>query len=172
MTRSQQMVITLTATDRPGVIDQLAQVISQHDGNWLDASLARLAGHFAGVVLVSIPGSQEASLCDGLRALEAHGIEAQCTGATPTPEAAGKLYQLELVGSDRPGIVGQLSESLAEHSVNVERLDTRRESGSMSGAPLFRATAQLRLPADLDEEHLIGELEALAADLQVSVQAE
>ena len=171
MTRSHQMVITLTASDRPGVIDQLAQVISQHEGNWLDASLARLAGHFAGVVLVSIPESQEPSLCDGLRALESQGIDARCTGATPRPEAGGTLYHLELLGSDRPGIVSQLSESLAGPGVNLDRLDTHREAGSMSGAPLFRAAAQLRLPDGLDGEQLIGELEGLAADLQVTVQA-
>ncbi|MBT5031257.1 MAG: glycine cleavage system protein R, partial [Proteobacteria bacterium] len=50
---SQQIIITVFAEDRPGIIRDISTVILNHQGNWLDSSLSQLAGKFAGIILVS-----------------------------------------------------------------------------------------------------------------------
>ena len=76
------------------------------------------------------------------------------------------------MGQDRPGIVREISAALAERGVNVEELETDLSSAPMSGEPLFKATAHLRLPADCDSSELLGTLEAIAEDLMVDVRME
>jgi glycine cleavage system regulatory protein len=76
---------------------------------------------------------------------------------------------LDIIGSDRPGIVRDISRALAQHDVNIEELETEVSSAAMSGETIFRARARIRLP----ETRTIGEirdvLEALADNLMVDL---
>ena len=76
---------------------------------------------------------------------------------------------ITVVGHDRPGIVRDISAVLARHGVSIEVLETECESASMSGEPLFRARAELGVPAALSLELLRGDLEALANELMVDL---
>ncbi|WP_252976288.1 ACT domain-containing protein [Janibacter melonis] len=49
------LVLTVTADDRAGLVSRLAQVVADRGGSWTTSSMAHLAGTFAGVVLVSVP---------------------------------------------------------------------------------------------------------------------
>ena len=49
------LVLTVIGEDRPGLVEALAQLISEHEGSWHESRMARLAGHFAGVVQVHLP---------------------------------------------------------------------------------------------------------------------
>jgi glycine cleavage system regulatory protein len=81
----------------------------------------------------------------------------------------GHLVVLELVGSDRPGIVHKISEALAARGVNVDELNTECEGAPWSGDTLFKATARLRAPKGLDLDQLRESLEAIAADMMVDI---
>ena len=83
--------------------------------------------------------------------------------------AVGRKMKLELVGQDRPGIVRDISHALASRGVSIEELVTDAVSGSMSGESLVRASAQLRVPADVATSQLRQALEALANDLMVDL---
>jgi glycine cleavage system regulatory protein len=76
---------------------------------------------------------------------------------------------LELVGLDRPGIVREISQLLAQHGVNVEELTTDRSSAPMSGEMLFHARARVHVPGDADLGRLRAGLERLANDLVVEI---
>jgi glycine cleavage system regulatory protein len=80
---------------------------------------------------------------------------------------AGRRLTLELVGNDRIGIVREVAAVLAKHSVNVEKLATRTESGPMASGTLFRAEALLTAPPALDTRTLKADLEAISNDLMV-----
>jgi glycine cleavage system regulatory protein len=77
--------------------------------------------------------------------------------------------RLEIIGSDRPGIVHEISEALAEREINVDELRTEIMSAPMSGELLFLANAELLVPIDLSLDALRKDLEALAHELMVDV---
>jgi glycine cleavage system regulatory protein len=56
-----EMVLTIISKDRPGLVQTLAQVIADHSGNWIDSSMARLGGEFAGILRVDVPERTVAS---------------------------------------------------------------------------------------------------------------
>ncbi|HRT58350.1 MAG TPA: ACT domain-containing protein [Candidatus Paceibacterota bacterium] len=98
--------------------------------------------------------------------LQQRGLTLVVQGDQPPPaDDQARFSVLEIVGQDRPGIVREISRVLAAHQVNVEELETECSSAAMSGETLFRARAQLRIPADCDLAVLRQELEKIAADL-------
>jgi len=77
--------------------------------------------------------------------------------------------RLELVGHDRPGIVHDLSASLAERGVSFQELQTEIVSAAMSGGDLFKVKALLAVPATLPDSELRRGLEALANEMMVDL---
>ena len=60
------LVLTLIGSDRPGLVEAVAEVIAGHGGNWLESRMAHLAGKFAGILRVEIP--------EGLQLPGRHGL--------------------------------------------------------------------------------------------------
>ena len=83
----------------------------------------------------------------GLSGLVAEGLKLAVVRADAGAAAQARLARLELVGHDRPGIVRDISAVLARHGLSIDALETVCESASMSGEPLFRARAELAVPA-------------------------
>jgi glycine cleavage system regulatory protein len=161
------LLLTVVGPDRPGLVRALAEAVAARNGSWLESRMARLAGQFAGIVLVEAPDG----LIDDLRGLESQGLRiAVQSGATgdPIPSNASRLA-LEVVGNDRPGIVRDISQVLASHAVNIEDLATDMVSASFSGEPLFRLTATVRAPNAAAVDAVRAGLEQLGNELMVDI---
>ena len=52
---ARALVMTVIGEDRPGLVEALAELIAAHEGSWDESRMARLAGHFAGVVQIHLP---------------------------------------------------------------------------------------------------------------------
>jgi glycine cleavage system regulatory protein len=159
------LVLTVIGEDRPGLIERLSSAIEEHGGNWLESRMSHLAGKFAGIVRVQVAREQVEPLRAALASLEGEGLSVAAETSEIPPQAAAAGFHLDLVGPDQPGIVHDLSRALARRGVNVEELETECSSAPMSAEPLFRATARLHLPEDLDPEDLRADLEQIAHSL-------
>ncbi len=169
------LVLTVLATDRTGLVESLAERIAAAGGNWEESRMARLAGQFAGILLVTCDAARSDALAAALRTLEAVGLHVTVRRADPdaslTP-APGTRVRLELTGNDRAGIIRDVSRALAEHGVNVEELESEVSSAPMSGEPLFTARARLLVPPGMALADLRARLEELAGELMVDLGAE
>ncbi|MCA9184212.1 MAG: ACT domain-containing protein [Pirellulaceae bacterium] len=164
------IVVTIVGQDRPGIVEAIAQVVRDHQGNWLESRMAHLGGKFAGIVRVEIPADQEASLLASFEQLTEQGVRCLADLDSHVPLQSEYMpYLLDLVGNDRPGIVREISHVLAAHGVNVEELQTRCVPAPNSGGPIFQATANLRLPAGVSPDTVRTALEKVAHDLMVDI---
>jgi len=163
------LILTIVGPDRPGLVNLVSDQVTAFGGNWLESRMANLAGQFAGIVHLHVPQANAEALIAALRNLEAQGLRIVVSRGSDEASAPGRRMKLELVGQDRPGIVREISHALASRGVSIEELVTDFVSGSMSGESLVRATAQLRVPAQLGTTQLRGALEALANDLMVDL---
>jgi len=169
-TVSISLVLTLIGPDRPGLVEALSEVVANHQGSWLESRMARLAGQFAGILRVAVPEDHVDALTRALSALGPEGLQVNVTRSQPdSPTSEVRELQLEILGSDRPGIVHEISEALADRGINVDELRTEIMSAPMSGELLFLANAELTVPADLNLELLRKDLEALAHELMVDI---
>lgn len=160
------LILTVVGPDRPGLVRALSHAVAARGGSWLESRMARLAGQFAGIVLVEAPES----LLEDLRALEGQGLRIVVQGGAAA-ETTGERLTLEVVGNDRPGIVRDITAVVAAHGINIEELTTGVSSGSFSGELLFKATALLRAPDAAAVEAMRAGLEQLGNELMVDIQA-
>jgi glycine cleavage system regulatory protein len=163
------LVLTVIGADRPGIVEQLSDQVLAARANWEESRMARLAGKFAGLLRVSVDADQADRLTAGLRALSSADLTIVVERSGDVDAGRFRTLTLEIVGSDRPGIVRDIAHALAKQGVNIEELETEVTSAAMSGETLFRARAHLRLP----ETRTVGEirdiLEALADNLMVDL---
>jgi glycine cleavage system regulatory protein len=138
------LVMTIISPDRTGLVEAIARTVAAHDGNWLESRMCRLGGEFAGILRIEIPAAKKSALLDALQKLQANGLQILVRADQAAAAViSGKQTKLEIVGSDRPGIVREITAVLARASVNVEEFSSEVVSAPMSGETLFKATARL-----------------------------
>jgi glycine cleavage system regulatory protein len=163
-------ILTVIGEDRPGLVSALSAPINAHGASWMRAQMSRLAGKFAGIVLVSVADERFEALAADLEALESQGLQ---VSLERTDEPAGHpsvRLNLELLGADHPGIVAEVSAAIAAHGVSIEELTTDVREAPMAGGTLFEARAVLTAPPTTDTETLASMLEGLADELMVEIR--
>ncbi len=167
------LIISLIADDKPGLIEDLAIVVSNYSGNWLESNMSHLAGKFAGIFRVSVDDAKAELLANELRAVStSFNLQVECGDASNDRglDAQPDLLNVNMVGNDRPGIVMEISRALALMGVNVESFATTCEAAPMSGEVLFKLDAVLKNSRNLDSEKLKANLELLADDLVIEIE--
>jgi glycine cleavage system regulatory protein len=165
----ESLVVTVIGKDRPGLVESVSAVIEEHGGNWVESRMSRMAGQFAGILRASVPAARADALSEALEALRSDGLRVVIERGVEDAVEEGHVIVLELIGSDRPGIVHKISEALAARGVNVDELNTECDGAPWSGDTLFKAMARLRAPKTLDLDQLRESLEAIAGDLMVDI---
>lgn len=167
---SKFLVLTIIADDKPGIVETLAATIADQDGNWLESRMSHMAGKFAGILRISISEANANSLQIRLSQLATQGISVGVEVSADVGESgATKDLTLNLIGNDRPGIVKEVSQALAQMGVNVLELTTNCESAPMSADLLFKTEAHLRVPQGFNADALTDALEAISNDLMVEI---
>lgn len=163
-------VMVVLSPDRPGLVERIASVVREHEGNWLESHLSTTAGFFGGILHISLPTEQVEPLKSALRALPVEGLEFLIeTSASSGPTPTGPTVEISLVGNDRPGIVSRISEAIARRGINVTEFETEYTSAPMAGNAIFRARASLVMPAETRFDDLKSDLETIANDLMVDL---
>ncbi|MBV7413686.1 ACT domain-containing protein [Aeromonas encheleia] len=162
----KQLVVTVIGADKPGIVESLADIITQQQGNWLASSMSELAGQFAGILHVSVPDEHYRGLCEALVMLPGLTVSFAEGQVSQEPE---RQVMLSVTGNDRPGIVHEVASILRQLNINVADLTTGCEPAPHSGAPLFYAHALVALPPGLELGDLIAALESLSDDLVVDI---
>jgi len=165
----ESLVVTVIGKDRPGLVESVSGAVEAHGGSWVESRMSRLAGQFAGILRASVPAANVDALTKALKALRSDGLRVVIERGFEGPPEEGNVILLDLIGSDRPGIVHKISEALAARGVNVDELDTQCDGAPWSGDALFKAKARLRAPKSLDLDRLRESLEAIAGDLMVDI---
>lgn len=167
---NKSLVITVLATDRPGIVHTLSETLVTHNANWVDSRMANLADKFAGLLQISVPADKLEGLRKDLQAL--HDADNQLNILMEEAvESTGQEthLSLELLGADRPGIIDDITGALSKLKVNIKELQTEQREASMSSELLFWAELQLGLPDGVDNDDVRDALEALQDQLMVDL---
>lgn len=167
------LIVQMAGADRPGLVESLSTAISTAGGNWEGSRMARLTGHFAGVVNVRVAADQVDALKEQVIGLSDQDllvsvVEVSAAKANET-ENLGTTVALEVMGQDRTGIVKEISQALTGLNVNVEELTTECLSAPMSGEKIFDAMAIVSIPNGVSEDQIREAIESIAQDLAVSI---
>lgn len=163
-------ILTVVGEDRPGLVSALSAPINAHGASWERSQMSRLAGKFAGIVLVTVADERLDALVADLTALSAQGLQVALERTDEPVERESQRLHLELLGADHPGIVAEISASLATRHVSIEELSTDVREAPMAGGTLFEARAVLNAPPATSTDELRSMLEGLAQELMVEIR--
>lgn len=162
------LIMTVLGADRQGLVNELAETVADHGGNWLESRMARLAGQFAGIARIQCPEHRVEEL---IAALDAAGVNIQVARESSTESPTMRMVRIEVMGNDRPGIVRELTTAISQAGGNVEEFSTGLESAAMSGHPMFRANGVIAIGPDESLDKLQEAIEQLGDDLTVDLKA-
>jgi glycine cleavage system transcriptional repressor len=171
--------VTAIGRDRPGIVAAISRALLELDGNIEDSQMSILRGHFAVMLIVSVPDEASADdLAAGLGSvrdeleLEALTFEPVDEVLAPRPVPS---HVVSVYGADHPGIVAGISAVLSAQGVNITDLETRLAGSAeapvyvmlmevaLEGAPLERVQAALDEAAgDAEVEISLRELDSEA----------
>jgi glycine cleavage system transcriptional repressor len=156
------LAITVVGHDRPGIIAQAAEVLSQCGMNLEDSSMTLLRGHFA-MTLICAGEADVAQIESALQPLVNGSLDVTVREVPEEPELPplGSTYLVTVHGADRLGIVARLASVIAEAGGNITDLTTR-----LAGT-LYVLVAEVDLPPSTDVESLQARLAGVSADLGV-----
>lgn len=161
-------IISFIADDKPGIVEQFSTIIEQHQGSWVESRLTVLAGKFTGIIEVRSDESKQQALQQQLTSLNSDGLAIVLSTAKVTKAPAHEhLWQLSILGLDRPGIVQEFAKALAQNQVNIAKMRSWVESAPMSGEPLFKAQAFIEAPDTINLEDLNDVLEDICQRLDL-----
>ena len=164
------LVVTVMGTDRPGIVSALADRAQRFGANWSASHMAKLAGEFAGMVQIQVAPENAEALTTALQGLESAGLRVVVARSDASAVPAGmRRHQLNLVGSDRVGIVSQLTRVLAECGISIELLHTEVLNEGAAAGPQFQVRSQVLVPQTVDLAALRAELGALASTMLLDV---
>ncbi|KAF0096404.1 MAG: glycine cleavage system regulatory protein [Puniceicoccaceae bacterium 5H] len=167
------LVLTLLGPDRPGLVEDLAALVSSCGGNWLDSRMSHLGGQFAGILRITVAADQQEELQNGFAQLREAGLQISAMpDDAQAPFEALKAVKIQVTGQDHPGIVRDLTHVLAQHEGNIEELNTWTENAPWSGDVLFCASIEVQIPAEVPSTELRTSLESIAQDLMVDLRLE
>ena len=156
------LAITVVGHDRPGIIAQAAEVLSQCGMNLEDSSMTLLRGHFA-MTLICAGAADAGEVEVALQPMANGSLEVTVREVPDEPDLPplGSSYLVTVHGADRLGIVARLAGVIAEAGGNVTDLTTR-----LSGS-LYVLLAEVDLPRSTDVEALQARLTKVSAELGV-----
>jgi len=163
------LVLTFVGDDRPGLVNAVSDKIAAFGGTWLESRSARLAGKFAGILLVNVPESKVSELESALRGLTPATLHLTLDRGAAEEARASRLIMLDILGNERPGIVRDVTQALSALGVNIEEFESGLESAAFTGVPMFHAHARLSAPEALPVDDLRKALERLAGEIMVDV---
>lgn len=165
------LVLAFIGDDEPGLVHALAEVLSDHGGNWETSQMGCLGHLFAGTLQVSVHAERADALVEDFRGLDGMlqvTVRAMSALAPEVVHETDSTFTLDIDGGDHPGIVEAIAAALARPRVNVRRFSScLREDAE--GQRTFHVTALLAAQADLDLDELGDDLRALADDLRVGL---
>lgn len=165
-------LMTCVGKDRPGIVAAISGVLLEADCNIEDSRMARLGPDFACMLMLALPagltGTQLEARLDGVR--KEYGLWLRLADLPPE-QATGEprdaaVYNIQVYGADRKGIVHRISRCLADHNINVSNLQTEVIPHP---TPLYVMLIEVEMPPLLDVAKLQGDLRKIGSEIGVQV---
>jgi glycine cleavage system transcriptional repressor len=163
--------ISAIGRDRPGIVAGITGALLELGGNVDDSQMSILHGHFAVMLIVSVPdevglAGLEERMGAVARELGLEGISvSELEGLSPASEPT---HVLTVYGADHPGIVHAVATALAEREANITDLKTRR-TGEAEGA-LYVMVMEVSVAGSPSDLQAALEGVAAAAEVEISLR--
>ncbi|MGH8577599.1 MAG: glycine cleavage system protein R [Gammaproteobacteria bacterium] len=167
-------VISALGNNRPGLVHQLSKAVKDCGCNILDSRMAVLGGEFAVILLLAGTWDAIAKIESMIPRLEDSLDLTLISRRTEVREKVANLmpYAVEVVASDRPGIVHDIAQFFSARDINIEELYTGSYAAAHTGTPMFSLHVTISVPTNTSIASLRGEFMDLCDQLNLDAVME
>lgn len=153
------LVLSALGKDRPGIVDELSQVIYELGCNIADSRMTLLGGEFAILIMIEGPWNQLAKLEGQIPELEKRLGLLIISRQTESRLLQTNLlpYAVEVVSLDHPGIVHQLASFFSQRNINIEDMNTTSYAAPHTATAMFSVHMNVGIPANIQIAELRDE---------------
>jgi glycine cleavage system transcriptional repressor len=154
-------VISTIGRDRPGIVNELSEIVFGLGLSIDDSRMTVLGGEFA--VLMSVVGDDAAltELDAKLAELtQAADVAYLFRRTEDRPSSQVLPYQVRVVAMDHPGIVHGIASFFSARNLNIRELETETERAPHTGTPIFNLYMTVEVPQGTKVAQLRKEFEA------------
>jgi len=169
---NQSLVITAIGEDRPGIVNELTEVLHNANLNIEDSRMSILGGEFAIILLVSGNKTSLDSIIqqkDDLQSKLSLNLLIKPT-TSKTPQSDTDSYEINVEGMDNPGIVHKLARYLSQHGINIVNMQTTSSHAPHTGSPVFTVNMLVDIPTSKDMAQVESEFAKLCNELSMDVE--
>jgi glycine cleavage system transcriptional repressor len=144
------LVLSALGPDRPGLVAEVTEYLTERGANVEDSRMAVLGGEFGILVLVSGAPERIAAVERDHATLTAGTGLAVMLRRTKSPEEHRRAAVIPCLVTaeaiDQEGIVRAVARALHRVGVNIVSLETTAYEAPVTGSPLFRLEARVDVP--------------------------
>ncbi len=169
-----QLVISAIGTDRPGIVNELSQLIVNNHGNIDDSRMTVLGGEFAIILLIS-GSAEELSKIEQTLQQEAEKLQLNILSKHTQPGGEPEKqipYVVEILAMDNPGIVYKLADFLSSRNINIQSMQTDRYPAPHTGTPMFAIEMIITVPQSIIINELRDDFLDLCEDMNLDASIE
>lgn len=165
-------IVNFAGTATAATIKQLAAITHENYGKWLISKVNFIDSQVAAVIKVEMPVDKAAIVKE---AFQSHpDLLVQIVDCEINANKEESIYQIRLDANDRFGIVNEITHLLDGQGIGILDMDCQRvflAGGGGISSSLFSATMAIRLPAEMNIEDIVQELETLSEDTRVVIES-
>jgi len=153
------LVITAVGANQPGLVDACAAAIRDAGCSIVESRMTVLGGEFALVALAAGTWNAIVKLEDSLPRIESKNHLRVFSKRTAPRAPVNDLmpYAVEVVASDRPGIVCDIAQFFTARDIAVEDMHSTTYPAAHTGTPMFSLHLTIAVPTDTSIATLRGE---------------
>ena len=147
----EYLVISAIGEDKPGIINALSKVATEHQCNILDTRMTVLGGEFALLMMISGDGSAIDSAQTAISPVaDKLGLTTILKRTRPrTSGTTSRPYRIEVVAIDHPGIVAEIAGFFSTREMNIEEMETGAYAAAHTGTPMFSLEMTVNIPGTI-----------------------
>lgn len=176
---SNQLVISAIGSDRPGIVNELSQLIVQNNGNIDDSRMTVLGGEFAIILLISA-SEEKLSFIEKIINKEASSLNLSVISKRTSDSTLAKNnaldkkipYIVEVLAMDNPGIVYKLTDFFSTRDINIQTLQTDRYPAPHTGTQMFAIEMVITVPKTIIINDLRDDFMDLCEDMNLDATIE
>ena len=169
--------VFVLGTDSSGIVADITKALFEIGANINDSSHTIIGNQFAMLLLISTTPVYTVEKIQTAfqevtekRGLTVHAHPLKHDDIYRKNSDPGQLCVIHLYGADKPGIVYQVTNLLANNKVNITDLSTRRFGSDVK--PIYIMYLEAEVPNEVDTRKLGNDLNKLAANLNVEIKYE
>ncbi len=168
----KSLVITAIGEDRPGIVNELTDVLLKASLNIEDSRMSVLGGEFAVMLLVTGSENSINSIHQQKKSLEKTlqlNLLIKATSGRISNDSFSR-YEITVEGLDNPGIVHKLAHYLSQQRINIVNMQTDSSHAPHTGTPMFTVNMLVDIPSSHDMEQVKDDFSKECDELNMDVK--